>query len=242
MTLPKLEYPTFDVTLPSTKEKKKFRPFTVGEEKLLLMGQQSKEPKDIYDAVKQVISNCAVDDLNLDEIAPFDFDYLFIKLRAQSVSNIVEVKYIDPEDEEKYDVKVDLNKVEVEYPEGTADPTIVLDSKTKVKLKYPTMKMMDEILEDLSSEDEVTPSKIVDSLITKAIDMIISGDDIYPASESTPDELRKFVMSIPRKPYDKIRAFFELTPQVKHTVTYTTKGGTVRTIVLSGLTDFFTFA
>lgn len=242
MALPQLEYPTFDITIPSTKKKMKFRPFTVGEEKLLLLGQQSKEPKDMYDAIKQVVTSCSINPINLDELAPFDFDYIFLKLRAQSVSNIVDVKYIDPEDEEKYDVKIDLNDVEINYPEGTADPVVQLDDKTKVKLRYPTMKMMDEILNNLEKEEEVTPSMIVDQLVTKAIDMIVSGDDIYPASESTPEELLKFVNSIPREPYNKIRKFFEMTPQLKHTVSYTTKAGTVRSIELNGLTDFFIFA
>lgn len=242
MTLPVVTYPEFPITIPSTKEKKKFRPFAVGEEKILLMGQQSKEPKDMYNAVKQVLLACAVDPIDLGKLAPFDFDYMFIKLRAMSVSNIVDVKYIDQEDDERYEVQIDLNEVDVHYPEGTAEPVVNVDDKIKVKLKYPTMEMMDEILEELSSEEEVTPSMIVDQLITKAIDVIISGDDIYPASEASKEDLEKFVNSLPRKPYDQIRKFFEMTPQVKHTISYTTKGGTVRTIELNGLTDFFIFA
>ncbi len=241
MTLPTIKYPTFTITLPSNKEKKKFRPFAVGEEKLLLIGQQSKDPKDMYDAIKQVINNCAIDPIDLEDIAPFDFDYIFIRLRSQSVSNMVEIKYLDPEDEEKYEVKINLNDVEVFYPEKAVDPVIDITPDIKVKLRYPTMKMMDEILAELNTEDELDTAIITDHLVMKAIDVIIAGEELYPAAEASKEELEKFISSIPGKSYDKIRAFFEATPHIKHTVTYKTKGGTERSIELNGLTDFFMF-
>jgi hypothetical protein len=241
MTLPKIQYPTFTITIPSTKKKAKFRPFTVGEEKLLLMGQQSDEPKDMYDAIKQVINNCAIDNIDLSNLAPFDFDYIFIKLRAQSVSNVVEIKYLDPEDNEKYEVKVNLDDVEVQFPEAAADPIIQCDENIKVKLRYPTMKMMDEIMAELEGMKEVDPSKVTDKLILKAIDMIIAGDEIYPVNEISDEELLEFVESLPGKAYKSIRKFFEATPQVRHTVTYKTNKGTDRSIELNGLRDFFMF-
>jgi hypothetical protein len=241
ITLPTVQHPTFDITIPSTKKKIKFRPFAVGEEKILLFGQQSRDPKDMYEAIKQVINGCAVKPIDLDSLAPFDFDYIFVKLRAQSVSNVVELKYVDPEDDERYDVLLNLDDVEVQFPEAAADPLITINDKLKVKLQYPTMAMMDEILNDLEGEEKVTASMIVDQLVMKAMELIIEGNEIYPVAEASKQELAKFIASIPPKAYAKIREFFESTPQLKHTVTYTTKGGTERSIELNGLTDFFMF-
>lgn len=240
MALPKVKYHTFSITIPSNKKKIKFRPFVVGEEKILLIGQQSGDKKDMYEAVKQVIVNCAINDIDLARLAPFDLDYIFIKLRAQSVSNMVEVKYLDPEDEQEYSIQIDLNKIEVTFPEAAADPMIQVDDTIKVKLRYPTIETMDEVMESFAGE-EPDAAKLADLLIIKSIEMIIDGEEIYPSEEATIEELQVFVDSIPSEPYKKVKAFFDAAPSIRHTVQYTNSKGTERSIELNGLNDFFTF-
>lgn len=240
MALPKVKYHTFNITIPSTKKKVKFRPFVVGEEKILLVGQQSGDSKDMYEAVKQVINNCAIEEIDLDALAPFDLDYIFIKLRAQSVSNVVEVKYLDPEDEQEYSIKIDLNDVEVTFPETAADPIIQIDETIKVKLRYPTIATMDEVMESFGDKAP-DASELADLLIIKSIDMIIDGEELYPASEASIEELRTFVDSIPSEPYSKVKGFFDAAPSIRHVVEYTNSKGTKRSIELNGLNDFFTF-
>ena len=110
MALPKLMHPTFELTVPSTKQKYKFRPFVVKEEKLLLMAKQSTEQNDIVNVLKQIITNCDVgSQLDVESLASFDVEYLFLKLRAKSVNNLIDLSYTDYEDEERYDFKINVD-------------------------------------------------------------------------------------------------------------------------------------
>jgi len=117
MALPKIQSPTFEVIIPSINKTVLFRPFLVKEEKILLMAQQSNDDKDIIKAIKQVVNNCCLDDkLDIDKLATFDLEYLFLKLRARSVNNVVEILYKDAEDEKEYKFSINLDDVEVTMP------------------------------------------------------------------------------------------------------------------------------
>ena len=119
MSLPKIDYPLYTITVPSLKKSYKFRPFLVKEEKLLLMAKESKEMSDIFTAIKQVVNNCAIDErFDVDKLTIFDLEYIFIKLRAMSVDNIVKVSYKDFQDEKVYDFEIDLNNIEMEMPKN----------------------------------------------------------------------------------------------------------------------------
>jgi len=118
MALPKITHPMFDVIIPSTKTKIKIRPMLVKEEKILLMAKNGEEETEILAAVNQVVNNCIITDgIDVDKLALFDVEYLFVKIRAVSVSNVSKVSYKDNEDEKIYDFEVDLNNVEVKFPE-----------------------------------------------------------------------------------------------------------------------------
>ena len=116
MSLPKIEHPIFKIKIPSSKREVRFRPFLVKEEKILLIAKTSEQENDILLAIKQVVNNCALDDLNIDKLALFDVEYLFLRIRAQSVNNIVSVTYRDNEDPMDYDFDIDLNNVNVVFP------------------------------------------------------------------------------------------------------------------------------
>ena len=110
MQLPKIQTPIFNIEIPSIKKTKKFRPFLVKEEKILLLAQQGND-SDLLDAITQIINNCCLEDLNISSLASFDLEYIFLKLRARSVNNLVELKYKDKEDDKIYTFEVDLDFV-----------------------------------------------------------------------------------------------------------------------------------
>jgi hypothetical protein len=118
MALPKLMHPTFELTVPSTKKTCKFRPFLVKEEKLLLMAKQSGEQIDIVNVLKQVINNCDVESVvDVSQLSSFDIEYLFLKLRAKSINNMIELSYTDYEDDQNYKFTVNVDDVEIQYNE-----------------------------------------------------------------------------------------------------------------------------
>jgi hypothetical protein len=118
MALPKINYPIFELILPSTKQNVKYRPFLVKEEKILLTAQISGEPQDIINSIKQVINNCIITEgVDVDKVTTFDLEYLFIKIRAKSVNNVITLAYKDLEDEKRYEVEVDLDQIEIKDAE-----------------------------------------------------------------------------------------------------------------------------
>jgi len=233
MALPKIQSPTFEVVIPSTNKEVTFRPFLVKEEKILLMAQQSNDDKDIIKAIKQVVNNCCLDDkLDIDKLATFDLEYLFLKLRARSVNNIVEVLYRDAEDNQEYKLKINLDDVEVTMPKKI-DKNIKINKKSGIIMKYPSASLVDEIKE---FKNEI---EILNFFILKCIQEIYDENDVYPASEQTEKELQEFLDSLDVKTFDKIREFIENIPKLEHTLTYKNSKGEERFVTLNTLSDFF---
>ena len=144
MALPKTKHPLFDIKIPSTGKPVSFRPFLVKEEKLLLMAKASEDPTDIFKAIKQVINNCAMDKgFDIDKLAIFDLEYVFIRLRAISVNNIVKVSYRDNEDDKIYDFEINLNTVEVVFPEKISK-NIKISDTIGMTMKYPPASIFDD--------------------------------------------------------------------------------------------------
>ena len=149
MSLPKITSPVFTIELPSNKRKMKFRPFTVKEEKLLLMASQSEETETINDTIKQILNNCIIDSVNIDDMPIFDVEYLFLNLRSKSVDNVVELKMKDEDDDMYYDVEIDLNDAVVEVdPDHTSN--IKLNEDITITMKYPSFGM----IETMSGKDQ----------------------------------------------------------------------------------------
>jgi len=232
--LPIIDYPTTLIKVPSLKKSFKFRPFKVKEEKILLMAKESKDPADILSAIRQVIANCSADEkLDLDKITIFDLEYIFIKIRAMSVDSIASVSYIDQEDNKKYDFEVDLNSVEVEFPENVS--TKIEINKTKgVLMRYPSATLYDDKEFLGSGEDYVF------ELIVRCVDKIYDGDDVYEAKDYPLDEIRRFLDALDIKSFDKIREFLINLPKLKHVIKYTNSLGNEKEIELNSLNDFFT--
>lgn len=234
MALPKLMHPVFDLTVPSTKQKYKFRPFLVKEEKLLLMAKQSAEKQDITNTIKQVISNCDVESLlDVSTLASFDVEYLFLKLRAKSINNLIELSYTDYEDEEVYKFEVDVEDVEISYdPQHTN--IIKLSDNSGLVMKYPNLDLVTDVIE----KQEITD--LLFHMIKGCIDQYYDGDNITQFKDCTPEEIDEFVDSLPTSTISDFEQFFNTMPRIYHKLEYTNKKGTERVIELKTLEDFFT--
>jgi hypothetical protein len=236
--LPKISHPTIDVNVPSLKKKIRLRPMLVKEEKILLFAKESKDESDIFTAIKQVVNNCIVTpNTNVNEFTIFDLEYLFLKIRSFSISNISNVSYIDNEDQKVYDFQINLEKIEVSYPESISN-TIKIDDKISVQLKYPSAKLYDDKQMLLKSENL---NELVDYVIKSCIDKIFVGDEIHDIKNASEKELDEFLESLPIKAYDNIKDFFNNTPSLKYEIDYKNSLGNDRKIILSTLNDFFTF-
>lgn len=234
MSLPKIDKPLFEIIVPSQNKAVKFRPFLVKEEKILLMAQQSGSEKEIVLAIKQIIQNCAADDkFDVDDLATFDLEYLFVKLRARSVNNIVKLSYEDLEDSKTYDFEVNLDDIEiVKSPNHTNK--IKIDDEVGIIMRYPSITLVDTVPETSD------PLVVVDFLIQSCIDKIYDSENVYVAKEQSPQELREFLDNLDVKTYDSIRQFFDTLPKMHYEIKYENSLGNERVIELNKLSDFFT--
>ena len=229
MPLPKINQPIHQLTLPSNGKVVHFRPFTVREEKLLLMAQESGEEKDIINTYKQLINNCCIDPVDVDKLASFDIEYFFILLRAKSVSNVAKVLIRDQEDEEQYEVEVNLDKVEVVKKPNVSN-NISLTDTIGVILQYPTFESI-----VAQSNDKVDTLTILRNCITQIYD----GEEVFDVANYTTKELDEFVLSLNTHQMEKIKEFFESIPKIVVKVKYITKAGAVKEMAIEGINNFF---
>ena len=232
--LPKIEHPLFKMVVPSTKKDVMIRPMLVKEEKILLMAKEGEDYGEKLLAVKQVVSNCC-QNANVEEMTVFDIEYLFLKIRALSVDNMVKITYIDEDDEKEREFEIDLNKVEVDFSE-VKDKNIDLGNGAGIVLRYPTSDLFNKI-SHIENEDA-----FMDALVVNCMEKYYSGDTVYDFTKETTENMEKFVEeNIVSSVYYKIRDFLGAVPTLRHKVKYTNDEGKEKTITLTSLNDFFTF-
>jgi hypothetical protein len=240
MALPKIEVPTYELTLPSEDKKIKYRPFLVREEKILYIAMETGQNKEMINALKDVVGACTFDTLNVDRLPIFDIEYLFLQIRAKSVSEITKFRAICPDDGKTYvETEVDLTKVEVQVDDEHTN-RIILDTQRNLGLvlKYPTLKNYD-VGRGL---DNIEIDKVFNILID-CVDHIFEGDKIYPAKDTSKQELKDFIEGLPQDAFTKIKSFFDTMPKLKHEIEVTNPNTNVTSkIVLTGIADFFGYA
>jgi hypothetical protein len=230
MALPKIKHPTYKITIPSNGKEVNFRPFTVQEEKMLLMAKNTENTEDIINTVKQVIQNCIIEPIDAEKLAIFDIEYIFIKLRSKSVGEIVDLEYTDPETEENIKFKVNLDDIEIKKHEGHTNK-LTLFEKIGVSMRYPT-------LEEVKAVEKSGKDDAVFTMLLKCIDKIYDENEVY--EDYTEKELQEFINSLPMDSMEAIKDFFETMPSVEHTVKLKNKSGEIKEIVLKGINSFFT--
>ena len=238
--LPKIDVPTYDVTIPSSKEVITVRPFTVKEEKLLLMAMESKDNEEVIRTVKQIITNCLIKgEIDINKLPFFDVDFLFIFLRAKSIGETVEVSMTcnNVVDGKKcgnvFETAMDIAKCEVQQPEDTS-PDIKLNEKQGVKMRYPSYSSM-KIAEAGNPIDRKT------NVIVNSIDYIYDAKGMYSYKDYSKQELKDFVESLTEEGYNKLQAFVDNFPTMAVKLEATcNKCGFHHNVRYTDFFDFFT--
>ena len=241
--LPKIDVPLYEITLPLLKKKVKIRPFLVKEEKILLMAMESEDEKSILLAIKQIVTNCCVENINVDDLPILDLEYMFLQLRARSIGEIIDLQYKcnnDIKDDEGNEkkcnniIKLSFNALEVEPEENeNHSQKIQLTPKLGVVMKYPDFKTMEKM--DTQSETEA-----IQKMVTNCIDYIYDEETLYYAKDASETELIDFVDSLTRDQFQKIQDFFETIPKMKKTLNFKcNKCEYQEEVVLEGVQSFF---
>ena len=236
MALPKLTTPTFELEIPSTDEKIKYRPFLVKEEKILLMAMESGESKDIVQAVKDIVTECTFGKLNLGTMPMFDVEYLFLNIRAKSVGEISKLNLLCPDDNKTYaKVDVDLSKVQVQVGDDHTNKVELTDDMGMI-MTYPTIDSFSE-----SGIQTINASNMLDIIGSSILQIYEEkGEKVYEGKDQTKKELTEFIESMNTSQFKKIQSFFDTMPKLKHTVKIKNpKTKKESEIVLQGLNDFF---
>ena len=249
MALPKIEVPTYEMTLPSKDERIGFRPFTVKEEKLFLMAQESEEEgkqETILNTIKQVVNNCLVTKINLEDLPTFDLEYLFLNLRAKSIGEQVELSYncnntyveeVEGKKEEvkcKNIVKFMVNLMEVKPKYGkNHELKIPIDENLGIMMKYPSV----SIVSKHASKPE---AEALFEIIIDSIDYIYDKEEVYYSKDTTRKELEEFVETVPSDKLENIKNFFETMPRIKHIQKFScNKCGYEENLEIEGIENFF---
>ena len=236
MALPKVNTPTYELVVPSTDEKVKFRPFLVKEEKILLIAMEAQEQSGILNAVKDIVKSCTFDKFDVNRAPIFDIEYIFLNIRAKSVGEVSTVNLRCPDDNETFvQTEIDLTKVDVQITEGHTNK-IELTDEMGMYMTYPTINSF-----EATGITEVSASNML-SIIASCIAQIYDkkGEDVYDAKDSTKQEIVDFLESLNSKQFLEIQKFFDTMPKLTHTVTIENPETKVKSdITLTGLNDFF---
>ena len=242
--LPKIDVPIYETKLVSSGKTIRYRPFLVKEQKLFLMAAESEDVKDTINAIKQVINNCVVDEIDVENLPTFDIEHLFIQLRARSINEVVNLAFncnnkIKDEKEEEETcgnmVKFDLNLLEIEPTKNDKHTNKVeITDKLGIVLKYPTFNAVNKL--DVNSDDM---EQILD-VIVNCIEYIYDEDQIYYAKDTTKEELIEFVENMKQSDLEKVQNFFNTLPKIKKDLQFKcNKCGYEENIVVEGIQSFF---
>jgi len=238
MPLPKIATPTYELELPSTGQKVKYRPFLVKEEKLLIIALESEDTKQVTNAIKTVIKNCVeTKNIKVESLPTFDIEYLFLNIRGKSVGEEIEVSIICPDDEETtVDVKINVDDIKVQKSKDHTN-RIKLDDTLMMEMKYPSLEQFIKTNFDLSSNNSIDQSFEV---IASRVDKIFNEDEVWATADVTKKELMEFLDQMNTSQFKEIEKFFETMPKLSHTIKVTNPKTEVESeVVLEGLSSFF---
>jgi hypothetical protein len=230
MALPKLNTPTFELTLPSSGSKVKFRPFLVKEHKVLLTMSEA-ENNEVARIIRELVDVCTFKQLNVDELPHFDIEYIFMFLRAKSIGESVDV-IVNCECGEKIETSFNIEELKVDKPEGHSNKIMINDT-VGVEMKYPNI---DDVVGIFASDDN---QKVIDLIIT-SIKAVYDADNYWETKDQTKQELEEFVYSLTKEQFDKLEKFFVTSPKiVQHIECDCPKCGKHNVSKLEGLQNFF---
>ena len=236
MALPKLITPTYELEIPSTDEKIKYRPFLVREEKILMMAMESKKNADIVQAVKEIVRECTFSKIDISTMPMFDVEYVFLQIRSKSVGEVSKLKLLCPDDGKTYaDVELDLNEVKVQVGDDHTNKIELTDDMGLI-MKYPTIDSFSE-----TGIRDINPSNMLDVISTCILQIYEKkGEKTYDPKDQTKKELTEFIEQLNTKQFKDVQKFFETMPKLKHEITIKNpKTKKESKVTLTGLNDFF---
>ena len=238
MPLPTIVTPTYELELPSTGKKVKYRPFLVKEEKLLVLALESEDTKQITTAIRAVLKSCIqTRGVKVDSLPTFDIEFLFLNIRGKSVGEELEVNLICPDDgETSVPVTINIDDIKISKSEDHTKK-IQLDKSLIMEMKYPSL---DEFIKnnfDFTGDPGIDQSF---DLIASCIDKIYNEEEVWSTADCTKKEVKEFLEQMNSMQFKEIEKFFETMPKLSHSVTFTNPKTKVEsTVVLEGLSSFF---
>ena len=240
MPLPTIETPTYELKLPSSNKRVKYRPFLVKEEKILIIALESKSENEITNAVTDVLKKCILTKgVDVDNLPTFDIEYLFLNIRAKSIGEDIKLTVTCPDDNEtKVPVTIYVDEIKVQKQKGHK-PDIVLDDKMTLRMKYPSLNQF--VKNNFNTDDEA--DTVVDKtfrVVADCIDTIYTEEDAWDAKDYTPQERLDFVQQLSSKQYKEVEKFFSTMPKLSHKIEVVNPNTKEKgSVILEGLADFF---
>ena len=238
MPLPTIVTPSYELELPSTGKKIKYRPFLVKEEKLLVLALETEDTKQISTAIKTVLKNCIqTRGVKVENLPTFDIEYLFLNIRGKSVGEEIEVNLISPDDKvTEVPVSINIDDIEIQKSKDH-DKKIKLDDTLIMEMKYPSLDQF--IKSNFDFGDEVDMDQSFE-LIASCINKIYNEEEVWSTADCTKKEVKDFLEQMNSMQFKEIEKFFDTMPKLSHSVTFTNPKTKVEsTVVLEGLSSFF---
>ncbi len=240
MPLPTIETPTYELKVPSSGKKIKYRPFLVKEEKILIIALESKDQNEITNAVKDVLKKCILTrGVKVDNFPTFDIEYIFLNIRAKSIGEDIKMTVTCPDDgETQVPVTVYVDEIKVIKQEGH-ETDIVIDDKLTLRMKYPSLNQFVENNFEVDDDPETLVNKTF-KVVADCMDTVFTEEDAWEAKDYSSDERIKFVEQLNSKQYKKVEKFFATMPKLSHTIEVINPNTKKKnSIVMEGLADFF---
>ena len=234
MALPKLETPTYELELPSTGEKVKYRPFLVKEQKNLMLASESEDETQIQNALANIISECTFGEIDPYVVPMFDIEFMFLRIRGKSVGEKIELNVLCPDDNiTRTDITINLEDIDV-HMEATHNNEISVTDNITIFMRYPTLKDMTNIATDSSDVDTIF------SLIKKCVSEIHDEKTIHNRIDISEKEMEEFIDNLPSKVFETLGDFFSSMPKVLHVVKVTNpKTKKKGEVIIEGIQSFF---
>jgi hypothetical protein len=238
MPLPKIATPTYELVLPSTEQKVKYRPFLVKEEKLLVIALESEDTKQITNAIKSVIKNCILTrGIKVESLPTFDIEYLFLNIRGKSVGEVIDVNIICPDDgETTVPIQINVDEIQV-VKSDDHDTKIKLDDSLMMQMKYPSLDQFIKSNFDFTDDNAMEQSF---ELVAACVDQIFNEEEAWSTADVTKKELLDFLDQMNTSQFKQVEKFFETMPKLSHKVMVKNPETDVESeVVLEGLSSFF---
>lgn len=231
--LPKLDTPTYRLTLPSTKEEIQYRPFLVKEQKLLMMAQESENENEIIDMVSQIVNACTFEKIDVDTSPMFDIEYIFLQIRGKSVGEKIDLNLTCPDDEKtSVPVQVDINDISVLMSEEHSNE-VDLNNDIKMTFRYPLLKDVKGIPANTKDVD------LIFHLLNSCIESIKHEDETYNRVDISEKGLTEFIDSLTGEQFERITEFFQTMPKLRHVIPVKNPKTEVESeVVVEGLASF----